>query len=131
MGKNNRDAQTLPMDCWETEMLAVQLLKAHLFGMSKAEQKRTLERIMNASAQNPKAYTVDIERLIELLQEIVAASATVMDEWLADSTLSASFRHNIRKSKDAILGKNLALLKNSQNPYLTRVLVDLYKSVEQ
>lgn len=129
MGKNNRDAQTLPMDCWETEIMAVQLLKAYLFSMPKAEQKRILEGFMNASAQNPNSYTVDIDRLIDLLQEIIAAAATVMDTWLADSTLSASFRHNIRKSKDAILGKNLALLRNSRNPYLTRVLVDLYKNV--
>ena len=129
MGKNNRDAQTLPMDCRETEIMAVQLLKAYLFGMPKAEQKRILKGIMNASDQDPNSYTVDIDRLIDLLQEIIAAAATVMDTWLADSTLSASFRHNIRKSKDAILGKNLALLRNSRNPYLTRVLVDLYKNV--
>lgn len=131
MEKDNMDTQTLPMDCRETEILAVQLLKAHLFGMQKTEQKRILEGIMTASAQNSNAYTVDIDRLIDLLQEIVVAAATEMDAWLADSTLPASFRHNIRKSKDAILGKNLALLKNSRNSYLTRVLMNLYKNVEQ
>ena len=131
MKKKNLPLKTPSQGDWsETEMLAANLLQAHLFGLPKQEQKRIMESLV-PSQDESAADEVDIARLIPLLNKIVSLSLAEMDVWLTDTTLSVSFRRSICEAKNALREENFASLENSPNAYLTKVLKDLYKIVEQ
>ena len=121
----------LQNDWSETEMLAANLLQAHLFGLPKQEQERIIGSIVVHPHDESSVCEVDTTRLIPLLNRIAALSIAEMDVWLADATLTASFRQSIRKAKDALRQANFASLEKSSNAYLTRILEDLYKKVEK
>ena len=70
----------LQNDWFETELLAANLLQAHLFGLPKQEQERIIESIVVHPHDESSVCEVDTTRLIPLLNRIAALSIAEMPE---------------------------------------------------